>query len=88
MAAATVPRYRTNLSKHRFTQPQLLAILCLMRYKDWTYRAEVRLAEHSELLRALRLRSVSRLHDPVSLPAAVGYSVSSATVRPGIRASW
>ena len=30
-----------------------------MRYEDWTYReAEVRLAEHSELRRALQLRSV------------------------------
>jgi len=59
VAAATVPRYRTAFSKHQFTQPQLLAILCLMRYEDWTYReAEVRLAEHSELRRALRLRSV------------------------------
>ena len=30
-----------------------------MRYEDWTYReAEVRLAEHSELRRALHLRSV------------------------------
>jgi hypothetical protein len=46
VAAATVPRYRTCFSKHQFTQPQLLAILCLMRYEDWTYReAEVRLAE-------------------------------------------
>ena len=59
VTAATVPRYRTAFSKHQFTQPQLLAILCLMRYEDWTYReAEVRLAEHSELRRALRLRSV------------------------------
>jgi len=59
VAQATVPRYRTALSKHQFTQPQLLAILCLMRYEDWTYReAEVRLAEHRELRRALRLRSV------------------------------
>ena len=58
VATATVPRYRTTFSKHQFTQPQLLAILCLMRYEDWTYReAEVRLAEHSELRRALRLRS-------------------------------
>jgi hypothetical protein len=56
---ATVPRYRTTFSKHQFTQPQLLAILCLMRYEDWTFReAEVRLAEHSELRRALRLHSV------------------------------
>ena len=59
VAQATVPRYRTAFSKHQFPQPQLLAILCLMRYEDWTYReAEVRLAEHSELRRALRLRSV------------------------------
>ncbi len=59
VTAAIVPRYRTAFSKHQFTQPQLLAILCLMRYEDWTYReAEVRLAEHSELRRALRLHSV------------------------------
>lgn len=59
VATATVPRYRTSFSKHQFTQPQSLAILCLMRYEDWTYReAEVRLAEHCELRRALALRSV------------------------------
>jgi hypothetical protein len=59
VAKATVARYRTSFSKHQFTQPQLLAILCLMRYEDWTFReAEVRLAEHSELRRALELRSV------------------------------
>jgi DDE family transposase/transposase-like protein DUF772 len=59
VATATVPRYRTTFSKHQFTQPQLLAILCLMRYEDWTYReAEVRLAEHCELRHTLRLRSV------------------------------
>ncbi len=59
VAQATVPRFRTAFSKHQFTQPQLLAILCLMRCEDWSYReAEVRLAEHSELRRALRLRSV------------------------------
>ena len=59
VAQATVPRFRTTFSKHQFTQPQLLAILCLMRYEDWTYReAEVRRAEHSELRRALQLRSV------------------------------
>ena len=59
VATATVPRYRTVFSKHQFTQPQLLAILCLMRYEDWTYReAEVRLAEHGELRRALKLGSV------------------------------
>jgi hypothetical protein len=59
VATTTIARYRTTFSKHQFTQPQLLAILCLMRYEDWTYReAEVRLAEHSELRRALELRSV------------------------------
>ena len=59
VAQTTVPRYRTAFSKHQFTQPQLLAVLCLMRYEDWTFReAEVRLAEHSELRRALGLRSV------------------------------
>ena len=59
VAQATVPRDRTTFSKHQFTQPQLLAILCLMRYGDWTYcEAEVRLAEHSELRRALQLASV------------------------------
>src|SRR5262249_53586547 len=40
-------------------QPQLLTILCLMRYEDWTFReAEVRLAEHRELSQALGLTSV------------------------------
>src|ERR1700756_1433008 len=59
VAQATVPRYRTAFSKHKFTQPQLLAILCLMRYEDWTYReAEVRLAEHRELRHALHLATV------------------------------
>jgi Transposase DDE domain/Transposase domain (DUF772) len=59
IAAAVLPRYRTRFSKHQFTQPQLLAILCLMRYEDWTFReAEVRLNEHGELRRALGLRHV------------------------------
>ena len=46
----------TRFSKHQFTQPQLLAVLCLMRYEDWTFReAEVRLREHQELRAALQL---------------------------------
>lgn len=58
-ATAILDRYRTPFSKHQFTQPQLLAILCLMRYEDWTFReTEVRLREHGELRRVLRLRSV------------------------------
>jgi hypothetical protein len=41
-----LPAQRTRFSKHVFTQPQLLAVLCLMRYEDWTFReAEVRLRE-------------------------------------------
>jgi hypothetical protein len=59
VASAVLPTYRPRFSKHQFTQPQLLAILCLMRYEDWTFReAEVRLREHSELRAALRLSSV------------------------------
>ena len=46
-------------SKHQFTQPQLLAVLCLMRYEDWTFReTEVRLREHRELRDTLKLSSV------------------------------
>src|SRR6202790_220742 len=56
---AVLPRYRSRFSKRQFTQPQLLAVLCLMRYEDWTFReTEVRLTEHAELRRALRLGSV------------------------------
>ena len=38
IAEAILPTYRSKFSKHTFTQPQLLAILCLMRYEDWTLR--------------------------------------------------
>ena len=56
---AVHPPYRTRFSKHPFTPPQLLAILCLMRYEDWTFReAEVRLSEHCELGQTWRLLSV------------------------------
>ena len=37
VARATEPCYRTQFSKPEFTQPQLLAILCLPRNQDWTY---------------------------------------------------
>jgi hypothetical protein len=63
----------------------LLAILCLMRYEDWTLReAEVRLNEHRELRQALGLASVpdftplyrflKRLDD-TTLDRAVGETV-------------
>ena len=59
VACAVLPPYRTRFSKHQFTQPQLLAVLCLMRYEDWTFReAEVRLREHGELRAVLRLSRV------------------------------
>lgn len=59
VSRAVLPAQRTKFSKRQFTQPQLLAVLCLMRYKDWTFReAEVRLGEHAELRSALELNSV------------------------------
>jgi hypothetical protein len=58
VANEVIPAYRTRFSKRCFTQPQLLVILLLMRYEDWTFReAEVRLAEHSDLRAALGLVS-------------------------------
>jgi hypothetical protein len=58
VATKVLPPYRSRFSKHQFTQPQLLAVLCLMRYEDWTFReAEVRLAEHRDLREALRLKT-------------------------------
>ena len=54
MASAVLPPYRSRFSKHQFTQQQLLAVLRLMRYQDWTFReTEVRLREHRELRRVL-----------------------------------
>lgn len=59
VAKAVVPSYRSKFSKHVFSQPQLLAVLCLMRYEDWTFReAEVRLSEHRELRQAVGLARV------------------------------
>jgi hypothetical protein len=51
-----LPAYSGKYSKHTFTQLQLMTILCLMRFEDWTFReAEVRLAEHSDLRQAFAL---------------------------------
>lgn len=59
VATRVLPAYRSRFSKHQFTQPQLLAVLCLMRYEDWTFReAEVRLREHAELRKVLKLATV------------------------------
>jgi len=65
VSRAVLPRYRSRFSKRQFTQPQLLAILCLMRYDDWTFcEAEVRLGEHRELRQALGLVSVPDFTTP------------------------
>src|SRR5216684_1297326 len=59
VATTVLPTYRSRFSKHQFTQPQLLAVLCLMRYEDWTFReAEVRLGEHRDLREVLQLQTV------------------------------
>ena len=45
VSQSVLPAQRTKFSKRQFTQPQLLAVLRLMRYEDWTFReAEVRLS--------------------------------------------
>jgi hypothetical protein len=55
---AVLPRHRSRFSKHQFTQPQLLAILCLMRYKDWTFReAEVAWANTASCVRPWACRA-------------------------------
>jgi hypothetical protein len=60
ISQAVQPGHRTKFSKRQFSQPQLLAVLRLMRYEDWTFReAEMRLSEHSELRFALRLQTLS-----------------------------
>ena len=54
VAETVLPSYRSTYSQHLLTQPSRLAIVCLMRYEDWTFReAEVRLGEHQELRAAL-----------------------------------
>ena len=59
VATQVLPPYRTRFSKHQFTQSQLLAVLLLMRYEDWTFReAETRLREHQELRATLHLQAV------------------------------
>jgi hypothetical protein len=59
VAQAVLPRYCSRFRKQQFNQPQLLAVLCLMRYQDWTFReAEVRLGEQREWRQALGLGSV------------------------------
>src|SRR5260370_3090357 len=59
VATTVLPTYRSRFSKHHFTQPQLLPILCLIRYQACTFReAEVRLREHRDLREVLQLQAV------------------------------
>jgi hypothetical protein len=60
VSQAVLPAQRTKFSKRQFAPPQLLVVLCLMRYEDWSFReAEVRLGEHAEIAfrPATKLRS-------------------------------
>jgi hypothetical protein len=46
---AALPAQRIKFSKRQFTQPQLLAVLYLMHYEDWTFgETEVWFSEHPE----------------------------------------
>jgi DDE family transposase/transposase-like protein DUF772 len=82
IAESILPKYRSKFSKHLYTQPQLLTILCLMRYADWTFReAEVRVNEHSDLRTALKLEvapDFSTLHRFLSRidEAAISYIIA------------
>jgi hypothetical protein len=59
VSRGVLPLQHTKFSKRQFTHPQLLVVLCLMRYRDWTLReAEVRLGEHAELRSGQDLNSV------------------------------
>jgi hypothetical protein len=62
VSKAVLPRYRSRFRKRLFNQPQRLAILCLMRYEDWTFReAEVRLGARS-VIPAKRGKETWRIH--------------------------
>lgn len=56
---ALLPDHYSKYSKRTFTQPQLMAVLCLMRIEGWTYReTEIRLAERPDLFDVLGLKRV------------------------------
>jgi hypothetical protein len=59
VSKAILPDFRSRFSKHIFMQPQLLAIICLMRSEDWSFRdAEFHLAKNQALRRALELEKI------------------------------
>jgi len=67
VATQVLPPYRSRFSKHQFTQPQLLAVLCLMRYEDWTFReGRSTLARAPRVARHIAIAGGARLHHAVS----------------------
>ena len=59
VAEAALPQDRSTYAQHTFTQPAFLAVRCVMRYEDWTYReTEGRLVAHQELRDAVGVRRV------------------------------
>src|SRR5260221_8706570 len=57
VATQVLPPYRTRFSKHQFTQPQLLAVLCPIPHQNWTFPgAETRLRKDPKLRAAPQFR--------------------------------
>jgi hypothetical protein len=90
-----LPPYGSKYTKHTFKQPQLLTILCLMRFEDWTFwEAEVRLPEHSDLRRALErvpnhttlYRFMRRVTDEVLDEVPVAFALRLTPRRKGAQA--
>jgi hypothetical protein len=89
---AVLPAYRSKCSKHRFPQPQLLAMFRWMHDEDWTVReAAVHVAEYRELRAALGLH---RAPDDTTLyrflrrlDEAVLAQLSGSAGRCGVRSS-
>jgi hypothetical protein len=51
VSKAVLPRYRSRFSKHQFTQSQLLAILCLMRYRTGPFAKARRISARTPCTR-------------------------------------
>src|SRR6266550_366379 len=78
-----LPAYSHRFSPQRFRQPQLLAILCLMRYEDWTFRTvEVRIIAQvlAEVVR--RLEKLRRKRGPMR-PKLRTVAVDATGLSPG-----
>jgi len=71
VTTAVLLSYRSRLNKHKFTQLQLLAILCLRRREDWIFReAEMQYGEAAICAcRVLLTRRRSRAGENCGAPA-------------------